>query len=287
MVYADSLSLRRLALLGARHGPDWWLRYSPPLIGLTFAALMPEQRKHVAANLKRLGLPSRLATLRTFASYAACLAEGMALAAGRDVTPHVDVDGAEHLDTALADGRGVILATAHVGPWDAAAPLLARRRDLEVSIVMRRERDGAARAFHDGLREGGGVQVLHVGGDPLEALNLRRALGPGRALAFQLDRWQSSGLPSSVPEGPFRLAALTGAPLVGVFAARCGVFDYQLRIEPPKRFARRASRAELAKAQQELLGVLIEWIRRYPTQWFDFAGFDLPTANEKGGSELA
>lgn len=266
--------MRRLALLGARHGPDWWLRYSPPLIGVAFAALMPEQRRHIAANLATLGVRSRIATLSTFASYAACLAEGMALAAGREVSPRVDVEGAGHLDDALSDGRGVILVTAHVGPWDAAAPLLARRRDLEVSIVMRRERDGAARAFHDDLRASGGVRVLHVGGDPLEALNLRSALGPGRALAFQLDRFESSGLPESVPEGPFRLAALTGAPLVAVFAARTGVFDYRLQIEAPRRYPRRAARSDLAAERERMLGVLLEWIRRYPTQWFDFAPRD-------------
>ncbi|MCA9647398.1 MAG: hypothetical protein KC492_42200, partial [Myxococcales bacterium] len=61
MLSADSLSLRRLALLGARHGPDWWLRYSPPLIGVAFAALMPEQRRHIAANLATLGVRSRIA----------------------------------------------------------------------------------------------------------------------------------------------------------------------------------------------------------------------------------
>lgn len=270
LISADSLRLRRLALLGARHGPDWWLRYSPPVIGVAFAALLPEHRRHVSHNLERLGLPSRTGALRTFASYAACLAEGMALSAGRGVTPNVQVDGAEHLDAALADGRGVILVTGHVGPWDAAAPLLAQRRDLEVSIVMRREPDQRARDFHDGLRQGGGVQVLHVGGDPLDALSLRRGLGPRRALAFQLDRWKRAGIPDQVPEGPFRLAALTGAPLLGVFAARKGVFDYRLHIEAPRRFERRGDPARLAEARREMLDVLLEWIRRYPTQWFDF-----------------
>ncbi len=272
MLSVDSLNLRRLALLGARHGPDWWLRYSPPLIGLAFAALMPAQRRHVARNLGRLGVPSSLGPLRTFASYAACLAEGMALAAGRDVTPTIRVEGGQHLEDALARDRGVILVTAHVGPWDAAAPLLAQREDLEVSIVMRREPNPSARAFHDELRRAGGVHVLHVGEHPLEALSWRRALGPGRALAFQLDRWQRSGIPESVPEGPFRLSALTGAPVVAAFASRVGVFDYRLQIQQPRSFSRRATREELEVAREEVLGGLLEWIRRYPTQWFDFEG---------------
>ncbi|MEZ4234371.1 MAG: lysophospholipid acyltransferase family protein [Polyangiaceae bacterium] len=267
---ADSLSLRRLALLGARFGPDWWLRYSPPLIGLVFAGLLPEQRRHVARNLEALGVRSPLAPLRTFASYAACLAEGLALAGGRSVEPQVEVTGAHHLSEVLRSPHGVILVTAHVGPWDAAAPLLARRGELEVSIVMRREPDARARAFHDDLRRTAGVQVVHVGEHPLEALGLRRALGPGRALAFQLDRWQAPGLPSSVPEGPFRLASLTGAPLISVFAARVGMFDYRLRIDAPRRFPRRGAGAAIARGREELLAALLEWIRCYPTQWFDF-----------------
>src|SRR5690606_26145584 len=56
LIRADSLKLRRLALLGARHGPDWWLRYSPPWFGYAFAALLPEQRRRLRANFEQLGV---------------------------------------------------------------------------------------------------------------------------------------------------------------------------------------------------------------------------------------
>lgn len=272
LIRADSLKLRRLALLGARHGPDWWLRYSPPWFGYAFAALLPEQRRRLRANFEQLGVGGRLASWQTFAQYAACLAEGMALAAGREVDVKAEVQGAEHLSAALELGRGVVVVTAHVGPWDAAAPLLARDHGVKVSVVMRRELNGPARELHDGLRAKAGVTVLHVGGHPLDALRLRQGLGPGRALAFQLDRFGArTGVLRALPSGPFRLAALCGAPLVPVFASRRGVFDYQLRVSEPLLLPKRPTAAEFAGAEASVLSLLNDWIQSHPTQWFDFS----------------
>lgn len=272
LIRSDSLQLRRLALLGARYGPSWWLRYSPAWFGYAFAALLPQQRRRLHANFEQLGVDSRLAGWRTFAEYARCLAEGLALAAGRDVDLKLEVHGGNHLRDALALGRGVIVVTAHVGPWDAAAPMLARDHEVKVSVVMRREPNQAAREFHDRLRAQAGVEVLHVDSHPLDALRLRSALGPGRAIAFQLDRFGArSGLIQALPSGPFRLAALCGAPIVSVFAARRDLFDYELSVSAPLLLPKRPTAAELAAAEASVLAELNRWLRSHPTQWFDFA----------------
>ncbi|MBX3181947.1 MAG: lysophospholipid acyltransferase family protein [Polyangiaceae bacterium] len=263
---ADSLLLRRLALWGSRVGPDGWLRGAPAVCGWVFGAALGEQRRHVRENLRRLGVTSERAVYRTFAEYAACLAESLALSAGRAATVKLEVTGEARLRAALEAPTGVVVVTAHVGPWEAASSLLMRDHEAQVTLVMRREPDRQAGAFHDALRARAGLQVVHVGDDPLAALSLRRALGPRRVVALQLDRagWRS-GRPQ-VSMGPFRLAALTGAPLVSVLAARRGLFDYELQVGELQRPARGDEERARVAVERELWS----WLQAHPTQWFDF-----------------
>src|SRR5262245_51263097 len=70
--------LRRLAYLGARYGPSFWVRGSPPWFGAFFALALPDVRRRVRDNLRWIHGPrsrsvERRDVLRTFTDYAACL----------------------------------------------------------------------------------------------------------------------------------------------------------------------------------------------------------------------
>src|SRR3954463_13845422 len=76
----EALFWRRLAHWGASRGPEWWVRYSPPVFGCAAAALVPSARQAVLRNLRRIRGPASAATdardvLATFSNYASCLAE--------------------------------------------------------------------------------------------------------------------------------------------------------------------------------------------------------------------
>jgi KDO2-lipid IV(A) lauroyltransferase len=230
---------------------------------------------------KRNLLHEQRDVLRTFASYAACLAE--ALAAERPEAKHakVQVEGKEHLTAALASGRGVIIVTGHVGPWDAASRLLAEQIACDVIVVMLREPDERARALHDAVRVKSGMRIVHVGEHALDALPLLRHLKNGGVVAIQLDRAPAGaravdvelfGRPFSVPEGPFRLAALTSAPVLPLFARRIGYFDYELCVSPGIDVSRSGGRAEIVRAATAATAQMECFIRKDPTQWFHFDG---------------
>lgn len=279
----ERATLRRLAYAGARYGPWFWLRYSPACFGLLFALVLPGVRRRVRENLRwvlgRRGfVRERLDVLRTFSNYASCLAE--ALAAGRPGRePELAVEGEEHLERALSAGRGVVLVTAHTGPWDAVARLLAKRTDEPVLVVMQAEADTAALSFQDEIRARSGVRVLHVGATPFDALDGLRHVRSGGVLAFQLDRPAPSGRGVDVelfgrafvvPEGPFRLAALARCPLLPVFVAREGFFAYRAEVLPPIEPGPARNAEALAGAARVAARGLEDFILRHPTQWFHF-----------------
>lgn len=276
--------LRRLALAGVRYGPDWFVRYSPHVIGTFFALALPHERQQVRDALRRVLGPRAphlegRDVLRTFREYAACLAEGLGAERPEASAARVEVEGQEHLTAALARGRGAVLVTAHVGPWDAAARLLHTTLGAPVVIVMAAEPDPAARALHDEVRRRSGVEVLAVGATPLDALPLLRHLRRGGVAAFQLDRPAPStrslnvslfGRPFAIPEGPFRIAALARVPLLPLFAARSGYLRYAIEIGEPESCPSPATEADLERVARRAVERMERFIAAHPTQWFHF-----------------
>ncbi len=276
---------RKLAYLGSRYGPRWWLEFSPGPIGLSVSLAAPEARGRLQRRL-RGALQSdseaalRLASARAFAQYAHCLAES--LAAGR---PEANQARCRFKDPELASALecpgGLVIATAHAGAWDAAAPLIARDLRRGVTIVMRPEASRAAQALHDDVRRRAGVEIVHVGRDPTDALPLLKRLQSGGVVAFQMDRVPSGvraldvrlfGRPSQVPEGPFRIAGLAQVPVIPLFVRRVGHFHYELWGGPSLRVSRRPSPSELARAGERAAWELERFLRAHPTQWFCFDG---------------
>jgi phosphatidylinositol dimannoside acyltransferase len=278
----ESAWLRQMAHWGALSGPRAFLRYSPAPIGALFGVALPEVRRRVVRNLRRVhgrrgAVVEQLEAVETVANYAACFAE--AIASQRpDLVPRVRVHGQERLNAALARG-GAVLVTAHVGPWDLAAQLLGSSLGADVVIVMEREANEAARQLQDKYREERGLKVLHVGHHPTDALPLIAHLKRGGVAALQLDRAPPSGRvievplfgePLGVPEGPFVLASLSGAPIVPVFARRLGFFDYELVVSEPISLGRRPGAGELKSAAEQAIGAMEAFVRDCPTQWFHF-----------------
>ena len=280
----ESALLRRLALAGVRHGPEWFVRLTPQLLGALFALVLPDERRRVLSALRRVHGPRAPHVegrdiVRTFCDYAACVAEGLGAERAEAAQARVEVTGREHLTQILAQGKGAVLVTAHVGPWDAAARLLHTHLNARVVLVMEPEPDAEARALHDEVRRRAGVEVLPVGATPLDALPLLRHLKAGGLAAFQLDRSAPSarvlttrlfGRPFAVPEGPFRIAALARIPVLPLFAARTGYFSYTIEVGEPLSVTQPAGEPELVSVAERAVQRLERFIALHPTQWFHF-----------------
>ena len=279
----DSALWRKAMLAGVHFGPDAWVRYSPPVFGLAFGAVLPEKRELVRQNLRRIhGVRPALVELAdvaaVFRNYASCLTEALLLGAGRYRLSSRS-RGVENYFRCAAEGKGVIIATAHTGGWEVAGPVLRGVHAGDVVVVMAPERDARARALQDEMRLRSGVKVVHVGDDPLGAIGLLHHLKRGAVVAMQMDRVPLGvrsrtaslfGQPWEVPEGPLQIAALSGAPILPVFTRRLGFMEYEAIASEPVRLPRRPSPAQLDAAAQQLLGHFESFLRENPTQWFHF-----------------
>ena len=280
----DSLLWRRAILAGVTKGPEAWVRYSPPVFGLAFAAALPKKRAIVRANLRRiLGPRPAVEELRdvaaVFTTYASCLTEALLLGSDRGYQLKSRSVGVERYHACAAEGRGVIIATAHTGGWEVAGPVLSGVHKGEVVVVMQRERDERARAIQDEARSRAGVKVVHIGESAFDALTLLGHLRRKAVVAMQIDRVPPTmrsrtvrffGEPWQVPEGPLTLAAVSGAPILPDFTRRLGFMHYEAIVAPPIRLPRRPSPAELDGAAEQLMNAMADFVRNHPTQWFHF-----------------
>ena len=278
-----SAGWRRWAYWGARFGPRAFVRWSPPLIGLGFGMALPRARRQVLRNLRRIhGRRDEFSELKdmaaTFGAFAACLAESLAAERAEGRAARYRVVGAERYEALRERGEGVLLATAHVGPWDAAAQGLRGTRQEPILLVMGQEQDAAAGTFHDLVRRTAGLEVRRVGAHPLDALPVLEWLQAGKVAAVQMDRAPKGGAivvdllgaPFPLPKGPFALASVAQVALLPVFASRRGFFDYRIDVGHPIRLPRRADREQVEGAAGAFAAQMGAFLRSNATQWFHF-----------------
>ncbi len=132
----------------------------------------------------------------------------------------------ETLELALAEGRGVVFASAHLGPWERVASTLAAT-GFPLVVVAREAYDPRLTRLYDRLRGGRGVRTIYRS-RPGAATGLLRTLRRGGLLGIPMDlasRVPSVdvpffGRPARTAVGPARLALRTGAAVVVGTATR-------------------------------------------------------------------
>jgi phosphatidylinositol dimannoside acyltransferase len=287
----DSAFWRKFMVSGVSVLPEKVIQYCPTLFGLGFGLGLPALRRRVQKSLKlvlgpRSPAQEMLDVAAVFTNYAHCLTEAVLIGTGRGYAVKPKIVNADYYEACIAERRGIIVATAHTGGWDIAGSVLHRDKDQKVFIVMARERDSQARRVQDEMRTKAGVGVVHIGDSPFDALPLLHHLKENAVVAMQIDRTPMSmrarnttffGKPWRAPEGPLRLAAASGAPILPIFTRRLGFLEYEAAIFPPIHLPRRPSPEELDAAAQKMMDDFASFLKTNATQWFDFAQED-PTA---------
>jgi KDO2-lipid IV(A) lauroyltransferase len=185
------------------------------------------------------------------------------------------IEGLEHAQRALADGRGLIAVTGHVGNWELLAAGVAHL-GYSLTVVARRVNDDRFDRLIAAFRGRMGVRtILRDDADSLREITgtLRR----GGILALLVDQDTRGpgvfvpffGRPAWTAPGAAILALRTRAPVVAAFIERRGV-GHHLRIEPLLGGGE-AESAELRPSVEELTArftaAVERQIRRQPTEW--------------------
>ncbi len=195
----------------------------------------------------------------------------------------IRVHGEPVMREQIEGGRGCFLLGAHVGSFESLRAL-GRRRNITVNLVM----------FEDNARNVGRItravspdlarDVISLGA-PASMLRVVEQLDRGAWVGMLGDRALSAnglvrvsflGGTAALPTAPFRIAAMTGRPVILMLGLHRGGNRYELHFEKliDAPALPRARRDEILQAwAQQFADRLAHYCRAAPYNWFNFYDF--------------
>ncbi|MGW0178531.1 phosphatidylinositol mannoside acyltransferase [Nocardia sp. NPDC003345] len=185
----------------------------------------------------------------------------------------IRVDGREHLDAALARGRGIVFVLPHSGNWDMAGTWLAQNYGTFTTVMERLQPESLFERFV-AYRESLGFEVFPLtGGEQPPFATLARRLRENRIVCLMGERdLTGRGVPVTffgertwMPAGAAKLAIDTGAALMPVhvwFTADAGRESWVVQTREPLDVS-----SGVAAATQDLADCFAEGIAAHPADW--------------------
>jgi Kdo2-lipid IVA lauroyltransferase/acyltransferase len=191
-----------------------------------------------------------------------------------------EIEGYEKIVAAERAGKGVLLATAHLGNWYLGGMLLGGL-DHPIHVVLKPDRFPIVERFRREMHDRWGVREIAVGDTFLSGVAVVQALSRGQILGIQCDRdFNNTGIaveffgrPAYFPRGPFAAAMVSGAAFLPSFILREDD-RYRIVIEDALPIARGGDHETDLRANVEgFVEILERYVRAHPTQWYCFYPF--------------
>jgi KDO2-lipid IV(A) lauroyltransferase len=180
------------------------------------------------------------------------------------------MEGVEHLNDALARGRGVVVALPHSGNWDMAGLWFVGRHGQFSTVVEHLAPEALYQRFV-AYRGSLGFDIVPLTGDETPTRRLLHRLRAGGVVCLLADRDLTGagmaveffGATARMPLGPARLAAATGATLlvVGCWFTADG---WGIRFHPPVPVP---DRSAVMRATQTVADCFATDIAAHPQDW--------------------
>ena len=238
------------------------------------------KRDVVHGNLARpMGLPPsdprvRSAARRAFRNYAKYLVDMMRIGdiTDADAAAMIDIVNLEILDEARADGKGVLMCTAHIGGMDMIGPSMKRLGEA-LHVVAD---DTTYGRLYDHLADARARQnIFVIGWRNLRGM-FRVLHDNGNLVLFCDGGYRRGDVPvelcgeaTTMPIGPATLSAKTRAALLTVACRRTDDDRFVTR-GLPLIHAHSAEPAEIHRATQAIADELTTVISEDPGQWYMF-----------------
>ena len=183
------------------------------------------------------------------------------------------VDGWEHLERAIAAGRGIVLMAGHHGNWELLAGYIAAR-GLPVDVIVRGMANPLFDSYINEIRRALGLTVVH---DSEAVKRTPRALREGKAVGFVADQGVLGlastyvnffGRPAKTPRGAAVFALRFNAPVLFADALRQADGTYHVIVEPVEVPVTGKREADVDAIITRFTELLEKWVRKVPAQYF-------------------
>ena len=254
-------------------------------IAAYFVVFAPKAKRASKAYLRRaLGRTARLPDgFRHVLTFASVVHDRVYWLRERHDLFAIEVIGESHLAPLRQQGRGMVFAGGHFGSFEALR-VVGERHGIDTRMLMFPDNARKVTAALTSINPALANSVIGLG-RPDSVLRVRDHLQNGGSVGILADRMLGEdksrdipflGEPAPFPVGPWRLAAMLGAPVVFMAGCYLGGNRYQLVFEPIIDFAqvpaeKRAS--AMQEAQDRFVELLEARCRQAPWNWFNFYDF--------------
>ena len=232
LIDRESLEPAGMRLMGKlfSHASFEQCRYLGAWLGLGLYSALGKRRKAAAASV-RLAFPhlshaaAEQYARRAAMNFGMTFAEFMHLpnATKQEVRDYCACIGTEHIDAALAAGKGTILMSGHMGSWEVMAARMTQ--EFPISVIVRPNSNPGVQAVIDAERAAIGMKTISKNDHGKLALT---ALRQNRALAILNDQHAGPngtllpifGQPTRMVTSVGRLAMISGAPITPIYGVR-------------------------------------------------------------------
>jgi len=186
--------------------------------------------------------------------------------------------GWECFENALAQKRGVLLLTPHLGNWEFGGPWLTQK-GITLQVITMAEPGKNFTQLRQASRARWNIETLVIGTDPFAFVDIIRRLEAGAVIALLIDRPLPSssatvnlfGRPFAASTAAAELARASGCALLPVYLPRSGN-TYEAHVLPEISYDRASLRDSAArqKLTQEIVTVFEPVIQQHIEQWYQF-----------------
>ena len=183
------------------------------------------------------------------------------------------VEGWDHVDRALAAGKGIVIVAGHHGNWELLGAYIAAR-GVPFDVIVRGIANPLFDEYVNHLRTTLGMGVVH---DSEAVSRAPRALRAGRAVGFVADQGLLGlastyvtffGRPAKTPRGAAVFALRFNAPVLFVDGLRLPNGKYRIIIEPVEAERTGNREADVDAIVVRFTEILEKWVRLVPEQYF-------------------
>lgn len=196
-----------------------------------------------------------------------------------ELEERITIHTPEHIEQALARGKGAIVVSAHFGNMDMPSAILASRFK-PIALVSETLRPQQLMDYLTRIRSARNVNMHPYDRAPRRIIE---ALKRNEIAAFLIDFGVTHHFdihtvpvtffdtPTNFPSGPAQLAVLTGAPIIVGHARATPDGHIDVYTTPPITVVRTRDRQQtLQVTMQEIARRMEDFIRAHPDQWYMF-----------------
>ncbi|KGO89662.1 LpxL/LpxP family acyltransferase [Flavobacterium suncheonense] len=254
------------------------------LIFVAFYYFLFERKSNQAAFYyfrNRLGysyFKSKLMVYKSYYTFGQTLIDKTAISAGSRDKFTYEFDGVELLHQLLAEKKGGVLISAHVGNFEIAEHFFGEiDLNCQINLVTTDREHSVIKEYLESVTQKSFIKFILIKDDLSHIFEINNALSNNELICFTGDRYfegtkymteELLGQPAHFPAGPFLIASRLKVPVVFVYVMKEANLHYHL-------YARMAT-----VKQRDAQGLLKAYttsvesiLQKYPLQWFNYFDF--------------